>query len=396
VTEFFARPLAYLTQNRISQAGVVIATSATIFWLFLLAAGGENPYLGILTLGLLPLLLLIGLSLIPIGLWHQRRSGKVLPPLDPRRLVGFLALTTVVNLVIASQTGYRAVEYMDSVAFCGQTCHTPMTPEFTAYSYAPHSQVPCVKCHIGAGAKGMIKAKMNGLRQAIGFMAGSYHRPIPPPTFEELPTVKETCETCHARSARTGEKLRVLQRYQDDEASTPKYTVLMVRLGAIHKAHFNSAKPELGGGSCRLCHNRPAHSFETPEDAVDRAITATAIDRKLPFAHKNAVAALRVGTTGVDAAKRFLASYGTGGKAAEISAAHVRAIFERNVFPEMKIGWGAYPNHLGHPGDKDGCFRCHDGAKATQDCGACHTLVAMEEADPKVLKDLGVIEEAAK
>ena len=396
MTEFLARPLAYLTQNRISQFGVVLTTSAAIFWLFLLAAGGSNPYLGILTLGLLPLLLLLGLLLIPVGLWRQRRSGRTSAPIDPRRLLGFLALTTVVNLVIASQTGYRAVEYMDSVAFCGQTCHTPMQPEFVAYSNSPHSQVPCVKCHIGAGAEGLIKAKMNGLRQAIGFLAGSYHRPIPPPTHEELPSVKETCEGCHARSAMQGEKLRVFQRYQDDESSTPKYSVLMVRVGAIHKAHFGGKKAELSNGSCRICHNRPAHSFENPEDAVDRAITAASIDRKLPFAHKNAVAALRTASTGPEAQRQFVAAYGAQGRAAETSAAQVRAIFDRNIFPDMKITWGAYPNHLGHPGDKDGCFRCHDGAKATQDCNACHSLVAMEEADPKILKDLGVIEEKAK
>ncbi len=342
------------------------------------------------------MLLLLGLLLIPVGLWRQRRSGRSSAPLDPRQLLGFLALTTVVNLVIASQTGYRAVEYMDTVGFCGQTCHTPMQSQFTAYFKSAHSQVACVKCHIGAGAEGMLKAKVNGLRQAIGFLTGSYHRPIPPPSQDELPSVKETCESCHARSARQGEKLRVFQRYQDDGPSTPKYTVLMVRTGGIHGAHFNSKKAELGGGSCRVCHNRPAHSFESPEDAADQAITSAAIDRKLPFARKNAVAALRAASTGSDARRRFLASYTTSGRTAEASAAQVQTIFDRNVFPDMKITWGTYPNHLGHPGEKDGCFRCHDGAKATQDCKVCHSLVAMEEADPRVLKDLGVIEEKTR
>ena len=359
---------------------MVITGLAGIFWLFLMATGGSNPYLGILTFGVLPFFLLLGLLLIPVGLWRQRRSGRVATPLDPRRLLGFLALTTVVNLVVASQTGYRAIEYMDGVAFCGQTCHTPMNPEFIAYAESPHSQVACVKCHIGAGAHGLIKAKMNGLRQAIAFHNGSDHRPILKPN--DLPTEKETCESCHARPAMKADKLRVSQHHQDDEVSTPQYSVLLVRVGAIHKAH--SKEP------CRTCHNRPAHSFESAEDAVDRALSSGAIDRKLPYAHKRAIAALRSAASGADAQQKFLAATGP---AAAASAAHVRAIFERNVFPDMKITWGTYANNLGHADDKGGCFRCHDGKKSTQDCNTCHSLVAMDEAQPKSLKELGIIED---
>jgi hypothetical protein len=44
-----------------------------------------------------------------------------------------------------------------------------------------------------------------------------------------------------------------------------------------------------------------------------------------------------------------------------------------------------------------GCFRCHDGShtatngKTTpQDCSICHNLLAVDEAKPKVLSDLGI------
>jgi hypothetical protein len=71
-------------------------------------------------------------------------------------------------------------------------------------------------------------------------------------------------------------------------------------------------------------------------------------------------------------------------------------VFQRNIFPEMKVTWGAYPNNLGH-NDFPGCFRCHDdqhaaeeGRKITQDCNTCHNLLAMEEAAPKILSELGL------
>ena len=74
----------------------------------------------------------------------------------------------------------------------------------------------------------------------------------------------------------------------------------------------------------------------------------------------------------------------------------MQAIYRRNVFPDMKVTWGTYPNNIGHE-DYIGCFRCHDeshkradGATITQDCTACHAILAQEEKDPKVLSDLGL------
>jgi hypothetical protein len=74
----------------------------------------------------------------------------------------------------------------------------------------------------------------------------------------------------------------------------------------------------------------------------------------------------------------------------------VLAIYNRNVFPDLKVDWGTYPNNLGHT-DFPGCFRCHDdshtaadGKTISQDCSACHESLAMEEAAPEILKTLGI------
>ena len=68
------------------------------------------------------------------------------------------------------------------------------------------------------------------------------------------------------------------------------------------------------------------------------------------------------------------------------------------MFPDLKVGWGTYPSNLGHA-DYPGCFRCHDDSHATadkktitQDCGACHQALAVEETSPEILKTLGVAE----
>jgi hypothetical protein len=52
------------------------------------------------------------------------------------------------------------------------------------------------------------------------------------------------------------------------------------------------------------------------------------------------------------------------------------------MFPEMKVSWKEYPDHIGHM-ITPGCFRCHNGdhqneqgQSITRDCNSCHTIIA--------------------
>ena len=62
----------------------------------------------------------------------------------------------------------------------------------------------------------------------------------------------------------------------------------------------------------------------------------------------------------------------------EKAVAGAQQVYRRNVFPEMNVQFGTYPNNIGHM-DFPGCFRCHDdnhktkdGRKIGQDCDSCH------------------------
>lgn len=461
-------PLVHLSNNWISLAGVVIVTTATVFWLFLLPTtlGGNahNPYFGILAFLVLPGVFFTGLGLIPLGIWLKRRrerrdrsypesfaSLNFRSP-DVRRLLAFIGLTTFVNIVIASQLTYGAVHYMESVTFCGRTCHTVMQPEYTAYQHSPHSRVSCVDCHIGAGASWFVKSKLSGAWQVFAVTFDTFPRPIPTPVANLRPA-RETCETCHWPQKYGEDRLRVISKYADDEKNTLTKTVLLIKIGGgnrgigIHGTHLGpnvriryahsdegrqtipwmeytdgkrttiyaaeGAKPDgmpLRDMDCMDCHNRPSHTFELPERAVDHAMFAGDIPAMLPFAKKVTLETIKKDYATQQAAE------------VQISAAFDRyyreqhpeiyrehrpqvaqagkgayAIWSRNVFPEMKVNWGTYPNNIGHT-DFPGCFRCHDGRTSadgrtvSQDCGVCHNLLAMDEAEPKVLKDLGVVE----
>jgi hypothetical protein len=144
-----------------------------------------------------------------------------------------------------------------------------------------------------------------------------------------------------------------------------------------------------------------------PGREVDQALVAGQLDRSLPFLRREGLAALETEYDSHDEARAgiaegliafYRANYpeiATAKQASIEQAGQVLgAIYASNVFPEMKVGWGTYPDHIGHM-DSPGCFRCHDdehraadGEYITQDCDLCHTLLAMEEEDPEILAQL--------
>ncbi|MGA7336257.1 MAG: cytochrome C, partial [Candidatus Sulfotelmatobacter sp.] len=162
----WTQPIYFLGQNPTTLTGAVITTSTALttiaFWFYdVFLPGPPHPYIGLLIFLILPGVFVLGLLLIPIGIWLKRRSllgAGTLPGVYPaidlglpvvRRTVEWVAVATVLNLLIIGTASYRGVEYMDSVSFCGTTCHTVMAPEYTTYQNSPHSRVECVACHIG-------------------------------------------------------------------------------------------------------------------------------------------------------------------------------------------------------------------------------------------------------
>ena len=160
---------------------------------------------------------------------------------------------------------------------------------------------------------------------------------------------------------------------------------------------------------CTDCHNRAAHSFVTAEEAVNRAMAEGAISPDLPWVHKESLQLLKANYASEEEArqkipeqlKNFYSAQHPevlAAKAAAVASAgnELIALYSQNVFPYMKVTWGTHPNNIGHM-SYPGCFRCHDGSHAakdgksiTQDCAACHNMLAVDETKPKVLSDLGI------
>ena len=458
--------LLVLTSHWISMVGVTLVTLAGFSWLFVLPVNIRghvgNPYIGLLVFIAIPVVFFVGLVLIPIGIVLSRRrvASEFANPSDRRtswRRAGlFFAIMTLANVVIGSQLSYRAVEHMETVQFCGQSCHV-MKPEFTAHLLAPHQEIACASCHIVPGASGWLEAKMSGTRQLAAVIFNSFPRPIESAMeSNRLVPSADTCEQCHAREKLIGPRLRIISKFKDDDVNTRTETVLMMMVGGgsaggIHGAHLGLGvhiryaaadkkrqtipwveyrntttgikRTYLASGArsdavsklpafdmqCVDCHNRAAHAFEQAGRALDSALASGEIASGLPFVKKAGTELLKAEyKSGEEAeqqipaglAQYYLAKYPAIAqqRSVDIQTAGraIARIYGHNVFPDLKVTWGTYPNNLGHT-DFPGCFRCHDADHATsdkktitQDCGACHQALAVEETAPDVLKTLGL------
>jgi hypothetical protein len=468
------RPLWYLGSNRLSVVGIMLATASavTLLTFFTTSFFGVHlsPYVGIVAFLVLPAVLLLGLVLIPVGILRRRRqewrAGRLptqYPPIDLRSTAAretalFILVMTGVNIAFFLAATYRGVHLMESVEFCGTTCHSVMQPEHTAYQATAHARVPCVSCHIGPGAPWFVRSKLSGSYQVLAVAFDLYPRPIPTP-IENLRPSRDTCEQCHWPERFVGDRLVVKSHFSEDETPAETKTVLLMHTGGIDplsgralgnhgvhvepgaEIHYLAAderrqeipyvryrRPDgevveyfAGGkapatrvpeGELRLmdcidCHNRPSHAFELPAAALDAALTAGRLDRSLPYvkktglelleaeyaSHEEADAAIRHGLRRFYA-ERYPAVLAERRATVDAAADELVAIYTRNVFPGMKITWGTYPNNLGHE-NSPGCFRCHDGSHESPtgrsiagDCEACHAMLAFEEEDPEILKQL--------
>ena len=361
-----------------------------------------------------------------------------------RRKFSYAVMVAFSLLILLAIVSYNAFNFTESVTFCGRVCHTVMQPEFTAYLSSPHARIRCVDCHVGSGASWYVKSKLSGARQVLAVTFHTYSTPIPVPVRNLRPAREtcEEChwpqkfygaqliQNPHFRydEKNTPEQISLLVK---TGGGSPKlgqnagihwhmiienkvlFTALDEQLqqipwisvtgpdGKKHQYFSNAYGVSREKASalppyvmdCMDCHPRPTHLFQPPEGAVDRAMSSGLISASLPWIKKVAVDALVRDYRDRDAAhagmrEEILGFYTKSYPA--IRAAHaaeldevvrrVTEIYDRSVFPEMKVNWKTYGSNIGHR-NWPGCFRCHDGTHVNEEgkvlskeCTVCHTM----------------------
>ncbi len=244
-------PRAYY--NWVSLIGAVIAGISFFMILFLIAVSlfieVTSSYLGLVIYIILPIFLLIGLILIPIGMTRQRKrirnsanpeSAMKWPHINlnirqHRNAFTIFLISTVVFLFFSAIGTYEAFHFTESTEFCGELCHKVMQPEFVTYQNSPHANVACVECHVGSGADWYVRSKLSGLYQVYSVTFKKYPTPIPTP-IHNLRPARETCERCHWPDHFYSNLLRTEKHYLADEKNTEWDIILKMNIGSDYLA----------------------------------------------------------------------------------------------------------------------------------------------------------------
>jgi fumarate reductase subunit C len=345
--------------NLISYAGTVLVLVSLAMFIFLYVLSSissiEKAYEGLVIFMVIPVFIILGLLLIPTGMFiktrRKRRATKkgislgVLDLNKPqnRNAAAIFLSGTLIFLFLSALGSYKAYHFTDSVLFCGTLCHKVMNPEYTAYQTSPHARVSCAECHVGPGASWYVKSKLSGLYQVYATIANIYPRPIPAP-IKSLRPARETCEQCHWPQKVYGKQQRLEIHYLPDKNNTRWDIELLLNTGEGNPAfgfeagihwHINRdiqieyistdeerlkiarviltkkntnerivyntteekiSEEDLGKYPVRImdcidCHNRPSHIYRSPTKFINIAIASGKIDSSLPFIKKVAVQA---------------------------------------------------------------------------------------------------------
>jgi nitrate/TMAO reductase-like tetraheme cytochrome c subunit len=378
---------------------------------------------------------------------------------DPRqrRAAAIIAVGGIILLTLSGWGSYKAYEYTESTQFCGVMCHQVMHPEYTAFTVSPHARVDCVECHIGPGATWFVRSKLSGAYQVYATIFNRFPRPIPTP-IKNLRPARDTCEECHWPEHFTSDNYVVHDYFMPDENNSHWRLHLLMKVGGAgdrirgpHGIHWHTAaqveyvasderrleipwvrvtRPDgstetyvstdsdfgeasLATAEIRLmdcidCHNRPTHHYDPPARLVNRSIAAGRIARDLPSVKEIAVEAMsEVYDSSNDALENIPAVIRgyyeddhpelVEERANDIDDAveHVQWLFAHNLFPDMKVSWRDFPDHIGHL-TTPGCFRCHDGLHEndagnviSRDCNVCHVILSQEFDDGSGFVALG-------
>jgi len=347
--------------NWLSLTGFIITANSLILiltlYLFSVLSSQGNAYLGLFIYIILPVFLVLGLILIPLGvvLYIRKRKSQLQsedswPVIDLNKrqdwaTVVKIFLITMLLLVASAMGSYRAYEYTESVEFCGKLCHQVEEPEYVSYQHSSHARVTCVVCHVGEGADWYVKSKMSGLYQVYSVMFKKYPRPIATPIHNMRPE-RETCERCHWPEKFYSRKLRVQRSYLADSANTEWNLSLVMKIGpefspmglteGIHwhinknfkieyvansrnresipwvkltnlktgevKTFIDEENPidkksldklEVRIMDCMDCHNRASHLLKSAPDYIDNALITGLIPKNIAYIKKAAMEALK-------------------------------------------------------------------------------------------------------
>ena len=352
------RKITQTFNNWLSISGFILVFNSLIlmlfFQIFILLYGNLTSYIDFYLYVVIPILLIIGLIMIPAGMYLRLRKERKLhqadmslPVIDfnekPDRIIVLKILVITLLFLAASGLGsYKVYEYTGTAEFCGELCHRAMQPEYATYLNSSHAKVPCMGCHSGAGSGWVVQSRLAILGMAYSYLTNTYERPIPHISAAMRPD-RETCENCHWPQKFYTRKLINHEYYLTDSSNTAWSISLLLKVGPKNTAHglkegihwhinpdvkieyksdalhqetipwvrytnlktgvvktytngrekaVSTNKDHLFTMDCMDCHNRPSHLFLSASTYIDHALCAGTLDKGIPYIKLAAMKAL--------------------------------------------------------------------------------------------------------
>lgn len=361
----------------------------------------------------------------------------------PYAVLGVLSL----SLFVGGAYGWN---YTNSPGFCSDGCHT-MPPQGASYEASSHANILCTECHIGRAFVGtQLSRKVQDIRELYVMVTATYEYPI---RAQHLFPARETCEQCHLPEKFSDDSLRKITHFAEDVENTATDTYLIMKTGGGDDEHDGQGlgihwhvaneveyyatdslkqeipfvrvhnpdgtttdyidiesdfdlgsvdQSELHQMDCIACHNRAAHNFKSPANAVDEYMALGLISADIPEIRLKGATALKrtyslstqeEGLAAIAALQdeyksEYAEFYATESVKVDEAIEALQSIYKDNVYHEQEVNWRTYPDNIGHI-ESPGCFRCHDGKHFNEEkeavrleCNVCHSIpVVSDEND---------------
>ena len=241
---------AALARHPVAIAGAVIATVAAVVFIALAIAVVvgllDNPYAGLVVFIVVPALFVLGLLLIPLGMWLQRRKLQRHPEA--------VAEWSVIDFRKPRGPPHHPGGHRPDAPSTWSSCSSRATARCTGWnrrrsaarpatnrctrSSPPGRRTSTRACAAPTVTSARARARsFTTSSSACGSCTTSITRQIPRPIpgVADLRPALEVCGNCHWPNRDLGDRVRVVREYADDEPNTETTTVLHMFTGGPGK-----------------------------------------------------------------------------------------------------------------------------------------------------------------
>jgi hypothetical protein len=271
--------------------------------------------------------------------------GKLWPRSNIKKAVILLVI-----IILAGSGGFFTVS--EQTWFCN-SCHI-MNPYYASWQASGHSEVNCLECHIEPGFAGLVRAKLNGLAQAVDYSLGR-NSTKPNALVGNSSCLRDGCHTTESLSDETVTFIEGRYKFSHQEHIGATVSGLPLLCTTCH-SHFEGEEHfKVSTQVCFVCHFSKA----------DTGSTIRLVDTKCWYCHDAPAEPIKRGIARINHTKFILAQLDCE------QMCHNKQVNPNIPVPDVRCldchdfqnqgQYSAKDLHVSHSGrEKVECLACHE------------------------------------